>query len=193
MKNNTFRQVLSKEEFINRVSVDIKHREQLRKFFDTTFVEVVKRFDGKVYNARVAKAINEALQAVNPLFWAECEMKSRESYSNYPNNNYVEVVLKARRESHNYQDYQTLYTKIMLVADDNYNLRVSVDMSKNEKYVIAWAESFDVTTNEMKESVKKYDKFCKVTQKVADAISEFSELPQTFRNNIAFNYLFYLK
>ena len=193
MKNNTFRQVLSKEEFINRVSVDIKHREQLRKFFDTTFVEVVKRFDGKVYNARVAKAINEALQAVNPLFWAKCVIKSPESYSNYPNNNYVEVELNANREACNYKDYQTLYTKIMLVTDDNYNLRVAADMAKDEKFVISWAESFDVTTNEMKDSIKKYDKYCKVAQKVADAISEFSELPNTFRNNIAFGYLFYLK
>ena len=193
MKNNIFKQSLNKDEFIKLISVDIEHREQLREFFDTTFVEVVKRFDGKVYNARVAKAINEALQAVSPLFWAECDIKSPESYSNYPNNNYVEVILKARRENHNYQDYQALYTKIMLETDDNYNLRVSADMSKTEKYVIAWAENFDETTNEMKSTIKKYDKFCKVAQKVADAISDFSELPQTFRNNIAFPYLFYLK
>jgi hypothetical protein len=193
MKNNIFKQSLNKDEFIKLISVDIEHREQLRKFFNTTFVEVVKRFDGKVYNARVAKAINEALKAVNPLFWADCDIKSPESYSNYPNNNYVEVVLKARRDDHNYQNYQALYTKIMLETDDNYNLRVSADMSKNEKYVIAWAENFDETTNEMKTTIKKYDKFCKVAQKVADSISEFSELPQTFRNNIAFPYLFYLK
>jgi hypothetical protein len=105
----------------------------------------------------------------------------------------VEVVLKARREGHNYQNYQALYTKIMLDTDDKYNLRVSAYMSKNEKYVIAWAENFDETTNEMKTTIKKYDEFCKVAQKVADSISEFSELPQTFRNNIAFPYLFYLK
>lgn len=193
MKNNIFNQSLNKDEFIKLISVDIKHREQLREFFNTTFVEVIKRFDGKVYNARVAKAINEALKAINPLFWADCDIKSPESYSNYPNNNYVEVILKARRENHNYQDYQALYTKIMLATDDNYNLRVSADMSKTEKYVIAWAENFDVTTNEMKTTIKKYDKFCKVAQKAADAISDFSELPQTFRNNIAFPYLFYLK
>ena len=193
MKNNIFKQSLNKEEFINRILVDIKHREQLREFFDTTFVEVVKRFDGKIYNARVAKAINEALQAVNPIFWADCDIKSRDSYSNYPNNNYVQVELKARRESNNYKDYQTLYTKIMLVTDDNYKLRVAADMSKNEKYVIAWAENFDETTNEMKNTIEKYDEFCKVAQKVADSISEFSELPQTFRNNIEFSYLFYLK
>ena len=193
MKNNIFKQCLNKEEFINRILVDIKHREQLREFFNTTFVEVVKRFDGKVYSARVAKAINEALKAVSPLFGADCELKSRESYSNYPDNNYVEVVLKARRENYNYQDYQTLYTKIMLVPDDNYKLRVAADMSKNEKYVIGWAEKFDKTTNEMKTTIKNYDEFCKVAQKVADSISDFSELPQTFRNNIAFPYLFYLK
>jgi hypothetical protein len=81
----------------------------------------------------------------------------------------------------------------MLVADNNYNLRVAADMSKSEKYVIAWAEKFDETTNEMKTTIEKYDEFCKVAQKVADSISEFSELPQTFRNNIEFSYLFYLK
>jgi hypothetical protein len=193
MKINIFKQSLNKDEFIKLISVDIEHREQLREFFNTTFVEVVKRFDGKVYNARVAKAINEALQTVSPLFWADCDIKSPESYSNYPKNNYVEVVLKARREGHNYQNYQALYTKIMLDTDDKYNLRVSADMSKDEKYVIAWAENFDETTNEMKTTIKKYDEFCKVAQKVADSISEFSELPQTFRNNIAFPYLFYLK
>lgn len=193
MKINIFKQSLNKEEFINRVMVDVKNREQLREFFNTTFVEVVKRFDGKVYNARVAKAINEALKAVSPLFWAECDIQSRDSCSNYPNNNYVMVEFKARREDYNYQDYQTLYTKIMLVTDDNYKLRVAADMSKKEKYVIGWAENFDKTTNEMKTTIEKYDEFCKVAKKVADSISEFSELPQTFRNNIEFSYLFYLK
>ena len=193
MKINIFKQCLSKEEFINRISVDIKHREQLREFFNTTFVEVIKRFDGKVYNARVTKAINEALKAVSPLFWAECDINSRDSYSNYPNNDYVMVELKARRDDHNYQDYQTLYTKIMLTTDDNYKFRVAADMSKDEKYVIGWAEKFDETTNEMKTTIEKYDEFCKVAQKVADSISDFSELPQTFRNNIEFSYLFYLK
>ena len=66
-------------------------------------------------------------------------------------------------------------------------------MAKDEKFVISLAESFDVTTNEMKDSIKKYDKYCKVAQKVADAISEFSELPNTFRNNIVFGYKFYLQ
>ena len=193
MKINIFKQCLNKDEFINRILVDIKHREQLREFLNTTFVEVIKRFDGKVYNARVSKAINEALNAVNPLFLAECEIHSRDSYSNYPNNNYVMVELKARHNDYNYQDYQTLYTKIMLVTDDNYKLRVSADMSKNENYVIGWAEKFDETTNEMKSTIKNYDDFCKVAQKVADSISDFSELPQTFRNNIEFSYLFYLK
>ena len=193
MKINIFKQCLNKDEFTKRTLIDINHREQLREFFNTTFVEVIKRFDGKVYNSRVSKAINEALKAVSPLFWAECDINSRDSYSNYPNNDYVMVELKARRENHNYQDFQTLYTKIMLVTDDNYKLRVAADISKDEKYVIGWAEKFDETTNEMKTTIKNYDEFCKVAQKVADSISEFSELPQTFRNNIEFSYLFYLK
>jgi len=183
------RQKQEKNVFLNTLKVQIKHREMLQAFYNTSVWAIVAKFDGKVYNKRFDNALNEALQAIDPLMSATCTFKGRDSYSNFPNNNKVEIHLSCRLDTFNYSDKESLWFNLVLDSDG----RICCENSKNEKYTIAWVENFVKDTEEQKTIIKGYDEYLKVAQKVADSISEFKDLPSRFRRNIEFTTLFYLK
>lgn len=178
-----------KQAFINALNTEISNRETIRQFFNTTFQDLLKRFDGKVYNKRFDTALNDALKAVSPLMWAKCELQSRNSYSNNKDNNFVQVVINFRNSSHNYNDNESLYTNIVLVTDANYNLRISAEDSGKERYTLAWLESFDKGTEEKRNAIKMYDKYFKVAEEMEKAVKAYNELPCRFREHIDTNYL----
>ena len=185
------RQKQNKDVFINTLKQEIKVREQLQKFYKETFNLVVLKFNGKVYNKRFETALNDALKSYSPNLFATCTQKGPDSYSNYKDMFYVEVVFKGRTDLSNYKDYQALYTKVMLKTDDGYNQRICAMM--DEKQSSIWYENFVKYTQEIKDTIKNYNKYMKAAQKVADAINTYKELPFRFRRNIEFTTLFYLK
>lgn len=185
------RQRQEKDAFISTLKKEIKVREQLAKFYKETFYLVVLNFNGKVYNKRFETALNDALQAVNPLFSATCTQKGGDSCSNYKDRSYIEVQLKARIDRYNYEEKEILYTKVMLKTDDGYSQRIDASIT-DEKYMIGWYENFVQYTQEIKDTVKYYNKYLKTAQKVADAIAVYKDLPFRFRRNIEFTTKFYL-
>jgi len=166
-----------KSEFIKTLKQEIKNREALRRFFDTDFQNLLQRFDGKVYNKRFDTALNEALKAVSPLMWAKCELRGRNSYSNFPQNNLLEVVLYFQKES--------FYTNVVL----RYNLRISSEDSKSEKYTIVWAENFDKETEEEKGIITAYAKYLKMAEQMEKAVKAYNDLPHKFREHIDTKFL----
>lgn len=178
-----------KNTFIKVLRHEISNRDKVRQFFNTTFQELLKRFDGKVYNKRFDSALNDALKAISPLMSATCELQSRNSYSNFPNNNIVQVVLSIRNSEYNYKDTESLYTNIVLVADDNYNLRISADYSRQEKYTKAWAENYDKETEERRGIISNYAKYLKAAAQMEKAVKAYNELPHRFRAHIDTHYL----
>ena len=179
----------NKGDFFSTLKSEISHRETLRTFFDTTYQELLKKYDGKVYNKRFDTALNDALKAVSPLMWAKCELQSRNSYSNYKDNNLVQVVINFRNSSHNYNDNESLYTNIVLVTDANYNLRISAEDSGKERYTLAWLGNFDRETETRKAILKDYDKYLRMAEKMVEAVKTYNELPHRFRENIDTQYL----
>ena len=91
--------------FIDTIKKEIENRNFLREFLNTTYKDVLKAFDGKVYNKRFGKALFAELQKVNPLASCDCEIQSPSTYSNFPNNNTVRVEIKMRNEKYNYTYY----------------------------------------------------------------------------------------
>lgn len=178
-----------KSDFISTLKHEIKNRETLRQFLNTTFQDVLNKFDGKVYNKRFETALQEAMRKVSPLMWAKCSIQSRSSYSNFPNCNTVEIVLQIRNSPTNYTDTESLYTHIVLNSDDNHNLRIDAESSRKEKFTITWAENFDKETEQEKEILKKYDKFLKVAEAMEKVVKEYNDLPQRFRQNMCTVYI----
>ena len=178
-----------KSEFIKTLKQEIKNREALRRFFDADFQNLLQRFDGKVYNKRFDTALNEALKAVSPLMWAKCELRSRNSYSNFPQNNLLEVVLYFRKDEYNHNQKESFYTNVVLRTDDNYNLRISAEDSKSEKYTIVCAENFDKETEEEKGIITAYAKYLKMAEQMEKAVKAYNDLPHKFREHIDTQYL----
>ena len=184
------REKVTKSDFINKLHTEIEHREMIAKAYKTAFQEVLNSFDGKVYNKRFINALNDKLQAINPLLSAREERGThRNSYSNYPNLFCVEVVITCRFDKFNYSEKEYLYTNIIVVPE---TYRIDMEKSKTEKYAISWYNNFCKTTEEKKQVIKNYSKYAKVAQKVADAINVYKELPADFRRNIEFSNKFYL-
>lgn len=177
----------NKTEFIATLKNEISNRETLREFYNTVFQELLKKFDGKVYNKRFETALNDALKAVSPSMWCRCEQQGRDSYSNFPDCPRVQIILSYRNT--NYTDNESFYTNIVLNYDPNYNARINAEDSAREKYTIAWAANFDKTTEEEKTILKNYDKYLKVADKMAEAVANYNKLPARFRENIYKNYI----
>lgn len=178
-----------KQVFIKTLQKELKNREALRQFFNTTFKDILRRFDGKVYNKRFDTALNEALKAVSPMMYAKCDIKNRNRYSNFPDNNLLEVVLYVRNSEHNYNDTEAFYTNVVLSSDLNYNLRIDADKSQMEKYTAVWAENFDKETETRKEIIKNYNKLMKISEQMEKAVKAYNDLPHRFRQNIDLCYL----
>lgn len=178
-----------KGDFISTLKHEIKNRETLRQFFNTTFQDVLNTFNGKVYNKRFDTALQDAMQKKSSLMWAKCELKSRNSYSNFPDCNTVQIEIIIRNTPTNYTNTESFYTNIVLKSDDNYNLRIDAESSREEKYTIAWAENFDKETETEREILKKYDKFLKIAEAMEKAVKEYNDIPQRFRQNMETGYM----
>ena len=163
-----------KQAFIADVKKRISNRQELRKFYDEVFLPTLKKFDGKVYNARFINALNEGERNREPRIWAMFEGQTREK---------ITVVLRAQNDRYNYSDTEALY--IELIANYvEFNHRISEadtlagDMGKN------YLKNFDAETEALYGVIKGYDKFMKVADKLKVTIKEFNELPYDFRKNL---------
>lgn len=180
---------LNKEQFAERVEIVISHRKALRKFFDTTFQELLAKYDGKQLNKRFKDELDAELKKISPLMFAQFEGETKSQYSNYPSNYTVCVNLCYRFEQFNYVDCESLHTNIVLDFNSTNTLRINAKMSQNEKYTVAWAQNFDKDTAEIKDAAKKFNKYLKVAEKMEAAVKEYESINFYFRMNIDRNYL----
>ena len=163
-----------KQAFIADVKKRISNREELKKFYNEVFLPTLKKFNGKVYNARFINALNEGEKDREPRIWAKFEGQTREK---------ITIVLKVQNDRYNYSDTESLYIELIANYED-FNHRISEadtlagDMGKN------YLKNFDASTDELRAIVKGYDKYMKVADKLKDTIKEFNELPYDFRKNL---------
>jgi hypothetical protein len=170
---------LNKEQFTEKINEVVKNRKALKKFFDTTFKKLLKEYDGKQLNKRFKDTLNAELKKVSPKMFVSFDKEIKQSYSNYPNKYMVYVKL----------DYDDIYsnplqTNIVLDYCGTNTLRICADLSLTEKYTIFWYNDFDDDTTYLKDAVKNYDKYMKVTDKMVEVINEFDDINFYFRRNV---------
>jgi hypothetical protein len=170
---------LCKEQFTDKINEVVKNRKALKKFFDTTFKKLLKEYDGKQLNKRFKDALNAELKKVSPKMFISFDKARKCSCSNYPNNYLVFVML-------DYNDEYFIPLRINIVLDycGTDSLRICADLSLTEKYSISWYDDFNADTMILKDAVKNYDKYIKVTEKMEAAIRDFNDINLCFRNNI---------
>lgn len=170
----------NKAQFAARMNHEKKNREELRKVYNTVFLPLLKKYNGKVFNARFVNELRDNLQKVSPLM--SCREESQHCED-------ITLFLEVRNSPHNYNDTERLYIKVICDRDENYNYRVNAEKSTADRYAAAWLDNFDKSTAEKTAAAKGYDKFLKLADKMEAIIKEYNELPADFRQIVETAYL----
>ena len=109
----------NKEQFIEEMKKRINLNEQLNTFYNEIYLPTLQKFDGKVYNIRFIKALREQAQNLNNLIWVK-ELDSK---------NAIEIQL--RYSQYNYNDNETLWTKLVLTKEGRISYESMTIWAKN--------------------------------------------------------------
>ena len=158
----------NKEQFIEEMEKRINLNEQLNTFYNEIYLPTLQKFDGKVYNIRFIKALREQAQNLNNLIWVK-ELDSK---------NAIEIQL--RYSQYNYNDNETLWTKLVLTKDG----RISYELSINDDLGKQWLENFNEHKNTYQMAIDNYDQYMTIAEQLEKALDLYNKLPHTFRNNL---------
>lgn len=169
MRTNT-----TKDEFISHLQSKIERREELVKFYNDVFLPTLKKFDGKVYNKRFITALQNCCNS---------RMVVRDM-------EYQRIAIEYRKTDIYYSEYETMSVRVHL--DDK---RISYEETINLNNMCGYnlIESFEKTTNEMRDSIANYETYLEISKETQAAIDKFVKIPFEFRQHICFGGTHYLK
>ena len=159
----------TKAEFLAENRINVQARKDLLKLYDTIFLPVLDQFNGKVYNARFIKAVSAKLPEG---FYIKEENRNPYAHT-------VELKIYCKMSQYNYNERASHIFNIVLVDD-----RIDANLSKVEKYTVAWRESMVKNTAEYIDAAKNYDKYLKMAEKLEALTKEFNSIPYPFRRNL---------
>lgn len=172
----------SKEEMLADLKIVVEKRNELVKFYETKWQELLTAWDGKVLNKRFRDAVQKAMGEFSPLMGVDFSELKHTGYIGEQNRKpYFEVQLQNRKGLHNYNEKEQLWTIVGCRYDANYNVRISNEESQLHELTIAWRENFTKDTEEMSTIFDNYDQYLEVVEKADAAIVAYNALPYRFR------------
>lgn len=163
----------TKQEFIYDMQKRIEIRKTILSFVENVYFPMMAlKFDGKVYNARFIKALNEEAKKINEL------MSVSEGYGS------DEIKIQLRLNQWNYNDYEAILLKLRLKEG-----RINYDATVNDEVGKMWIEGFKSTIDEYQKSIDNYDVYMKVSEKLEEALKEYNNLPHSFRGHLDTNWM----
>lgn len=154
----------TKEEFIKDIETRLAKRQELKDFYADVYLPLVKKFNGKVLNARFFKALKSAM--TNELMSIHFEKGYDEG----------EIYLYKM----NYTKYESIWVKL-ITNDDN---RIDYDATLNNEMQKKWLDSFDKDNFGFMDAIKNYDLYIEQTEKLKKEIEKFNDIPFIFRRNV---------
>ena len=175
----------SKEEMLADLKIVVEKRNELVRFYETKWQELLTAWDGKVLNKRFRDAAQKAMEEVSPLMRVNfSELKHTGCIGEQNRKPYFEVQLQNQKEWYNYNDKEELWTIVGCRYDSNYNVRISKEESQSHNLTIAWRENFSKDTEEMSTIFDNYDQYLEVVEAADAAIIAYNKLPYRFRRGI---------
>lgn len=156
---------LDKQSFISRMNECIELRNELVEFYNNTYLPLLQKFDGKVLNKRFINAVAEEAKKCKHTIFVKL------------NDNLQEVILNIKHSGWNYNDTETLYTKIVV----NSEKRISYEESVNHEIGQTWLKNFAESTNEYQMSIDNFDEYMAKAEELQRLIQDYGELPYPFR------------
>ena len=164
----------TKETFIARANKEINVINELLSFYKNVYLPTLEKFNGKVYNKRFINALKE--QCNNELMFIRDKERD-------------EVVIELRFEKHNYNDRKQMYCKLLV----NSEYRIDYNATINDNIGNKWIENLSDEITEINDVIANYDKYLSVAEECQEYINKVAKLPYQFRENIAFDKIWYLK
>lgn len=152
--------------FINDVMDKIERRMAIVTFFNEVCVPFMDKYDGKVMNKRFTNQLKELAQKQDERMWIE-PMEGG-------------FTIHMKKDKFNYTDNASFPVK-MTINDDG---RLSMERTRANSLWTAWYENFNADTETMRETIKKYDEYMAVADKMKEAVDAYNHLPWVFRMNI---------
>lgn len=175
----------SKEEMLADLKIVVEKRNELVRFYETKWQELLTAWDGKVLNKRFKDAVQKAMEEFSPLMRANfSELKHTGCIGEQNRKPYFEVQFQNQKERYNYNDKEELWTIVGCRYDSNYNIRISKEESQSHNLTIAWREGFSKDTEEMSTIFDNYDKYLEVVEAADAAVIAYGKLPYRFRRGI---------
>ena len=160
----------SKEEFIAEMKQRIAIRKTIMDFVENVYFPMMAtKFNGKVYNVRFLKALNEEAAKISPLMYV------KRGYN--PNE---EIEIQLRLTQWNYTDYES----ILLKCKTNAEGRIDYEATINDEYCKAWIKSFKEYSDEYQKSIDNYDEYLSVFAELDKVLDKYNKLPYSFRKNL---------
>ena len=167
---NTIRTKKSKEEFINEMKQRIEIRNTIMEFVENVYFPMIAtKFNGKVYNVRFINALNDEAKKISDLMYVK---------RGYSINDEIQICFQLTKW--NYTDYESILLKLKTNAEG----RIDYEATINDKFNIAWIESFKGYNAEYQKSIDNYDEYLKVFVELDKALREYNNLPYSFRGNM---------
>lgn len=163
----------TKELFIERLTKESKHRNDLLEFRNRIFLPTLQKFDGKVYNIRFIKALREANE--DELIYVR-ELENEH------------IIVEKRFERYRYTDNEQIYLKVVL-RDGRIDAAASVTDDMGKK----WVENFKLHTDELLAVIENYELYIAKCEELQTHINEFANISYKFRENITFSNAFLVK
>lgn len=159
---------LSKQEFISKATKRIELRNRMTEFRETVFVEVLNKFNGKVYNKRFRTELSKMLPS--DLWYIS------ESY-----NPVDEIKIVGRIDRYNYSDTEDLHIKLVL----NKEGRIMAKETLEQDFTVSWLQSFKNYTESIGDSIENYDRYFQMSKEIESMLQNYGDnVPFYFRDNI---------
>ena len=159
----------TKEEFIKEMQQRIEIRNTIMAFVENVYFPMMcTKFDGKVYNARFLKALNEEAKKVHEFMYVE------KGYG------VDEIKIQLRLTKWNYNDYES----ILLKVKTNDEGRIDYNATINDELGNTWIKGFKDYIQDYQKAIDNYDEYMGVFAKLCAALDDYNELPYPFRKNL---------
>lgn len=155
----------NKQEFISRMNETIALRTELVKFFNKVYRPMLKKYNNKVLNMRFINSLN--VEGEKQPHRITCRL----------NDSKTEITFSVKHSGSNYNDVETLYTRVQTDLDG----RILFVASMRDQYTLVWLKNFKKNTKDCVKCRDNHDKYFKAATTLHNLMQSYGEIPYPFR------------
>jgi hypothetical protein len=169
----------NKETFIKVSSVEITNRLMLIDLYKNVVAPVIKKFDGKVINARLDNAINDVLK-------------------NYPKDIATLLIDGSRQKYTSYYDFNLLIQNSVMLPDGKWRYVTTnfciiletkdgkrLDWNKTQEFADKMVTITQNKVDDLKNAIDNYDTYLSMYVELDEVVTKMvNDIPSCFRENM---------